>query len=93
MRGLLIRHGNVVKRKVEALRLLDDQLRIRTAGSNAYDGKFIRVIGDNFQCLGAAAIFSLSGLRVVFSALIISLGLLALWTLIFVACLTEKSSR
>ena len=43
--------------------------------------------------LGAAAIFSLSGLRVVFAALIISLGLLILWVLIFVACLTEKSSR
>ncbi len=43
--------------------------------------------------LGAAVVFSLTGLRVVFSALIISLGLLALWTLIFVACLTEKSSR
>lgn len=43
--------------------------------------------------LGASVIFALSGLRVVFSALIISLGLLALWTLIFVALLTEKSSR
>lgn len=43
--------------------------------------------------LGATVVFSLSSLRVVFSALIISLGLLALWTLIFVACLTEKSSR
>lgn len=43
--------------------------------------------------LGASVIFALSGLRVVFAALIISLGLLALWTLIFVALLTEKSSR
>ena len=43
--------------------------------------------------LGAYLIFTLAELPLIFTALIVSLGLLALWALLFGACLSERISR
>ena len=43
--------------------------------------------------LGAYTLFALAELPLIFTALIVSLGLLALWALLFGACLSERISR
>ena len=43
--------------------------------------------------LGACILFTLAELPLIFTALIVSLGLLALWVLMFVAQLSERMGR
>ena len=70
---------------VQTIRREQSQDRMRVAAIGG--GTSVAMI------LGAYTLFALAELPLIFTALIVSLGLLALWALLFGACLSERISR